>query len=696
MAVLPVEKVHIIIHKSVKDDFLHELQREGLVHITEMEEHSSQLSPDLAKVNEALTQLSPYKKRGILEMFLPMKRPVSTQSYDESFHSYDYQKIISDISHVKIQREQYFARLRRLQDDIALLEPWLPFAHDLSVLKNFRTVETVSCIVPMQDIFETLSEVLSHISHSYEIVNTEDSATYCIFFVTKDECQSLRSLLIENECEIIELVEFSGVPKDIYAQLQSEKKETEHTIDDLNEKEQTLSREIEQLELMSDHITNDYNKKHISSALPETIQTTNIIGWIQRRYIKRLDALIRKVTYATYATVEPDPEEEPPVAIKNPPWTRPYEMLIKLYSMPEKKEYDPTPLLAVFFPVMFGLCLTDVLYGIILMLFSLYLIRKVVGDRSLMWILFGGGLCTVLAGAVVGGWASDLFVKLGWQPLIQLRATFMLFDPLSSPLLFIGIALGLGFIHMLIGIMIEIIDSFRNNQPGQAIFANLTWFILLPAILLYFIVFSNSIIGKAVCEILIWTCIMGIIVASSPEGKAKVVDQLVWAIILLLVWIPLTEPLLYIIFKIHYQIQLPGFIYYVLIPLVLFEVIRLKHSKGVLGKIAWGFYNLYGISSYLSVILSYVRLMALGLVTGVIGMAINTIAWMLIEIPVIGIIAMILVLIGGHLFNIAVNVLGGFIHTMRLQYIEFFGRFYAGGSKPFKPFALDTKYVHIE
>jgi vacuolar-type H+-ATPase subunit I/STV1 len=313
-----------------------------------------------------------------------------------------------------------------------------------------------------------------------------------------------------------------------------------------------------------------------------------------------------------------------------------------------------------------------------------------------MWILFGGGICTVLAGAMVGGWASDLFVKLGWQPLIELRNTFMLFDPLSSPLLFIGIALGLGFIHMLIGIMIEVVDCFRNGQPGQAVFANLTWFILLPGILLYFIVFSNSVVGRAILEIVIWSCIMGIIVASSPEGKAKPVDQLVWAIILLLVWVPLTQPLLHIIFKIQYQIQLPGFLYYALIPLVLYELLRFKQSKGVLGKIAWGFYNLYGISSYLSVILSYVRLMALGLVTGVIGMAINTIAWMLVEIPVIGIIFTVLVLIGGHLFNIAVNVLGGFIHTMRLQYIEFFGRFYAGGSKPFKPFSLDTKYVHIE
>jgi V/A-type H+-transporting ATPase subunit I len=84
------------------------------------------------------------------------------------------------------------------------------------------------------------------------------------------------------------------------------------------------------------------------------------------------------------------------------------------------------------------------------------------------------------------------------------------------------------------------------------------------------------------------------------------------------------------------------------------------------------------------------------MVTGVIAIAINKIAWMMIGIPVIGIILAILILIPGHLFNIAINALGGFIHTMRLHYIEFFGRFYAGGSKPFKPFGFETKYVEIE
>ena len=88
--------------------------------------------------------------------------------------------------------------------------------------------------------------------------------------------------------------------------------------------------------------------------------------------------------------------------------------------------------------------------------------------------------------------------------------------------------------------------------------------------------------------------------------------------------------------------------------------------------------------------------MALGMVTGVIAIAINKIAWMITGIPIVGFILVVLILIPSHLFNIVINALGGFIHTMRLQYIEFFGRFYNGGSKPFKPFGFETNYVEFE
>ena len=119
-----------------------------------------------------------------------------------------------------------------------------------------------------------------------------------------------------------------------------------------------------------------------------------------------------------------------------------------------------------------------------------------------------------------------------------------------------------------------------------------------------------------------------------------------------------------------------------------------EHSN-ILKRLLGGVTSLYNITGYLSDILSYSRLFALGLATGVIGMVINTIAEMIWNAGPIGQVAAVIVLLGGHTFNIAVNVLGAYVHTSRLQFIEFFSKFYEPGGKEFKPLAFRTKYINI-
>lgn len=120
-----------------------------------------------------------------------------------------------------------------------------------------------------------------------------------------------------------------------------------------------------------------------------------------------------------------------------------------------------------------------------------------------------------------------------------------------------------------------------------------------------------------------------------------------------------------------------------------------RSQKNILKKFISGLLSLYNVTGYLSDVLSYSRLLALGLATGVIATVINTMARML-AVNILGYIAMLLVLLGGHLFNVAVNALGAYVHSSRLQYIEFFGKFYEGGGKPFQPLRIETKYVDLE
>lgn len=695
MAVLPVEKIQIVVHKSIRDEFLQELQREGIVHISELEETRAQTPALLNRLQEGLDQLAAYRKRHPLSMFFNMKRAMSYDTFVESARSSDHAAVVARLEAIKAQRETLSTRSHGLRDDIALLDPWKTFASDLQSLRELKQTDSLAVMVPSPETMEKLAGEIAEIPHSVENVNTVGAVRYCIFYVKKEHSGRLRARLVENGCEITDFRTLAGTPAQAIARFERELQEAAAKIDALNKEETELADNIKLLEAAADLLSVSQKKSEVAAALPETIRTTNIIGWILRRNLARLDRLVRKFGLVFYEKIGKEPGERPPVALQNIAPSRPYEMLVKLYSMPDPREYDPTPFLAFFFPVMFGLCITDAVYGVLLIAISLYLIRRVTGDKSLFRILLVGGILTIFAGAMVGGWAGDLFEYIGYEPLIRFRNTFMLFDPVKDPMIFIALALGIGFIHMMLGIAIEIVDNLRNGEYRQAIFANLTWFIILPSLILYFSIFGSSPGAKAVLEIALWACLMGIIVASHPEGKSSPLDQLVWAIIIWILWYFGTGKVGELL-QFSYVIRLPDQVLLALLPLVALEIFRFKHAKQALGKIAWGLYNVYGISNYLGVLLSYVRLMALGMVTGVIAIAINKIAWMVTGIPVLGIFLVIIVLVPAHLFNLIINTLGGFIHTMRLQYIEFFGRFYSGGSKPFKPFRLETDYVEIK
>ena len=120
-----------------------------------------------------------------------------------------------------------------------------------------------------------------------------------------------------------------------------------------------------------------------------------------------------------------------------------------------------------------------------------------------------------------------------------------------------------------------------------------------------------------------------------------------------------------------------------------------RSNKNPALRIALGAYDLYNITGWLSDVLSYSRLLALGLATGVIASVINQMGSMLPN-NVIGVIFFIIIFIFGHALNLAINLLGAYVHTNRLQFVEFFGKFYEGGGRPFHPFRENTKYAEIK
>ena len=120
-----------------------------------------------------------------------------------------------------------------------------------------------------------------------------------------------------------------------------------------------------------------------------------------------------------------------------------------------------------------------------------------------------------------------------------------------------------------------------------------------------------------------------------------------------------------------------------------------RKRKGIIAKLVSGVGSLYNVTGYLSDLLSYSRLLALGLATGVIASVINTMGTLL-GFNVLGIIVLVIAFVIGHVFNILINALGAYVHSSRLQYVEFFGKFYEAGGKAFKPLKINTKYIELK
>ncbi|MBI5207048.1 MAG: V-type ATP synthase subunit I, partial [Candidatus Firestonebacteria bacterium] len=216
------------------------------------------------------------------------------------------------------------------------------------------------------------------------------------------------------------------------------------------------------------------------------------------------------------------------------------------------------------------------------------------------------------------------------------KNSVMLFDPLKDLNIFIAVSLAIGIIHVFTGIGFKAYQNIQKGKFIDAIFDQFSWMLTV-----------GSLIG------------MGL---SAKNFISSVT---------------------YPYFSLGAKIGA--------LTIILFGA---RDTKNIFSRVGIGLYKLYGISSYLGDILSYIRLLALGLATGIVAMVVNLIASLVAGSP-IGFVAAILIIIGLHGFNMIINVLGAFVHTCRLHYVEFFGKFYDNGGKAFSPFRKEGKYYLI-
>ena len=337
--------------------------------------------------------------------------------------------------------------------------------------------------------------------------------------------------------------------------------------------------------------------------------------------------------------------------LKNDTFNTPFESLITLYSLPNARGIDATPYMTPFYIFLFGVMLSDTGYGLILSLGSLLFLKLKKpkgGAADLAKVLFWGGISTMVWGVLVG-----TFFGLDFDVLFGTTDKFpLLIDPTGNPVGMLLFCLLLGIIHLVCGHLIKIKMCLADKDWQSAVFDNLSWVLILIGLVL-----------------------VGLPMASTFFDPPF---ELGWYNAL--------------------HLNTVGLVL-ILAGSAMVLLFKGRDKKNPISRLASGLGGLYGVTSYLSDILSYARLLALGIATGYLAMVFNTLCTMLMGgsgvMKFVGFIIAVVLLVALHLFSIAINTLGTFVHCARLQYVEFFGKFYEEGGRAFKPLQYKTKHVQI-
>lgn len=380
-----------------------------------------------------------------------------------------------------------------------------------------------------------------------------------------------------------------------------------------------------------------------SGRFATTTSTFVAEGWVPDRDRGRLTQALAPLGEAVDVEFRPPkPDDDVPVMLENPAVVRPFEVITDLYGRPAYGGFDPTPVLAPFFFLFFGMCLGDVAYGAMLA-GAAWLIKRRLdvapGVRRFMDLLIAGGLASIAWGFVTRGFfalpAESLPQPLRYRPLI---------DPQTELLTLLGLCIVIGVVHVSLAVGIALVARWRAGERLDAVTDQ----------------------GST----LVFIASMVAVVA----GAAGVLPESV------------TMPALW--FGLGQAVILKGGFVQALLG-------RVSRRRLITAPFA-GLWGLYGMVGYGSDVLSYTRLAALGLAGMYVGDAMNRLSGLSSEIPAVGPVVGVVVFVVGHVFNVGINVLGAFVHPTRLQFVEFFGKFHEGGGRPFAPLAQGGPGLVIE
>ncbi|MCH5350952.1 MAG: V-type ATP synthase subunit I [Clostridiales bacterium] len=409
---------------------------------------------------------------------------------------------------------------------------------------------------------------------------------------------------------------------------------TEKEIFNITEKALGYEKYVKELKILYDVIGLEIERAEAEGGFLKTDDTFVLEGWLPEAYAEKTVEEIKKVCPNTFIQLlAPEEKDEPPTLVQSNKVVEPYESITNLYSPPKYREIDPNPIMAIFYFLFFGIMIGDAAYGLIL---------AVVGLIAGLSKKFDKGVKSVILLVAMGGISAIIWgVLFGGYFAIDFGANkvALWFNPLEEPMTLLILSIVLGCVQLVVGYIIKFVRLCMEGKPFSAIFDAGSIIILFGALgcLASTMLFDNV-----------------------PKGVMTA------AIVL------------------------------AIIGLALIIIFGGRKNKKIFGKVFGGLTGVYGLVNLLSDILSYCRLFGLGLASCAIGFAFNTLGGMILSIGPAGYIPGAIVLVVFHAFNIGIGVLGAYVHNARLQFLEFYGKFYDGGGRLFEPLGSRTKYIRFE
>ena len=567
----------------------------------------------------------------------------------------NYYSKVKDILALEKSLFESQATISRKENKIATLSPWSKLDIPLNSEKTGRTkifIGTFNDTISQERLLEIISEgIESPVPAEAEILYSENQITNVCVIAINSVAEKVEENLRSNGFSKLPFLSHR-IPVDAINKRRNDIIAEEKKIDETEKKLSSFVEFIPQFKIAADYYRTRSEKYKVLGTLPQSEKVFFIQGWVEA---DKAEAVAKALEdkFEDVVEIEKD-DEHAPIKLKNNHFSEASEGVLESYGLPTHGRVDPTFVMSIFYVFFFGMMLSDAGYGILMAIGCAIVLKKfprmASGTNKMLRLFFWCGISTAFWGFMFGGFfgdAVDVIARtfFGAPENSQILKPLW-FAPLENPMRLLIWCMLFGMIHLYAGLGMKGYEYLKNKDIVGFLSDVVAWYMFLTGLVLMLL---PTQIFASIAQ-------MQFVFPAWLSMLSKIITIVGMATIILM----------------------SG---------------RANKNWGL--RVALGAYDIYGVTGWLSDVLSYSRLLALGLATGVIASVINSMATMQGNTPV-GVVIFIIVFIVGHILNMAINLLGAYVHTNRLQYVEFFGKFYDAGGEPMRPFKRVNKYIEIK